>query len=74
MKLRDVSGIEVIKRLKKFGYVATRQKGSHVRLEKFDGEKTRKITVPLHRSLKIGTLLQIIKDAGLTSEEFERLK
>ncbi|MBI1970267.1 type II toxin-antitoxin system HicA family toxin [Candidatus Woesearchaeota archaeon] len=74
MKLRNISGIEVIKRLKRIGYIATRQKGSHVRLEKYNGQKTVKITVPLHSSIKIGTLTRIIKDAGLTVEEFENLE
>jgi len=74
MKLPIISGIEVIKRLKRAGFIAIRQKGSHVRLEKFDGEKTIKITVPLHPEIKKGTLNRIIKDAGLTSEDFERLR
>ncbi|MFH1316123.1 MAG: type II toxin-antitoxin system HicA family toxin [Candidatus Woesearchaeota archaeon] len=74
MKLPLISGLNVIKRLKKAGFIATRQKGSHVRLEKFDGEKTIKITVPLHPEIKKGTLNRIIKDAGLTSEEFDNLK
>lgn len=74
MKLPVISGIEVIKRLKKAGFIATRQKGSHVRLEKYTSEKTIKLTVPLHAELKKGTLNRIIKDAGLTLEEFERLK
>ena len=56
MKLPIISGIEVIKRLKRAGFIAIRQKGSHVRLEKFDGEKTIKITVPLHPEIKKGTL------------------
>ena len=43
-----VSGIEVIKRLKRVGFVATRQKGSHVRLEKSGKDGTIKLTVPLH--------------------------
>ncbi len=73
MKLPVISGIDLIKRLKKAGFIATRQKGSHVRLEKFDGEKTIKITVPLHPEMKKGTLHRIIKDAGLTLEDFERL-
>ena len=34
MKIPLISGIEVIKRLKKSGFIATRQKGSHVRIEK----------------------------------------
>ena len=74
MKIPLISGIEAIKRLKRAGFIATRQKGSHVRLEKYTGEKTIKITVPAHAELKKGTLNRIIKDAGLTLEEFEGLK
>ena len=74
MKLPLISGIDVIKRLKKTGFIATRQKGSHVRLEKYTSDKTIKLTVPLHAELKKGTLNRVIKDAGLTLEEFERLK
>jgi len=74
MSLPIVSGIEVIKRLKKVGFVATRQKGSHVRLEKSTRDTTIKITVPLHKELKKGTLNRIIKDAGLTVDEFNSLK
>ena len=74
MKLPIISGIEVIKRLKKAGFIATRQKGSHVRLEKSAGEITIKLTVPLHSEMKKGTLNRIIKDADLTLEQFEKLK
>ena len=74
MKLPIVSGLDVIKRLKKKGFIAVRQKGSHVRLEKFDGENMIKLTVPLHHELKKGTLKRIIKDAGLTVDEFNDLK
>lgn len=74
MKLPVISGLDVIKSLKKAGFIAIRQKGSHVRLEKFDGEKTIKLTVPLHPEMKKGTLLRIIKDAQLTVEEFLKLK
>jgi len=52
MRLPVLSGKEIIKKLKKKGFVATRQKGSHVRLERFDGEKTIKLTVLLHSELK----------------------
>ena len=74
MKLPLISGIEVIKRLKRVGFIATRQKGSHVRLEKYTSEKPIKLTVPLHAELKKGTLNRIVKDAGLTLEEFEKLR
>ncbi len=74
MKLPLISGLEVIKRLKKTGFIATRQKGSHVRLEKYVEDKIVKITIPLHSELKKGTLSRIIKDAGLTLKEFLVLK
>ncbi len=73
MNLPVISGIGVIKRLKRTGFIAVRQQCPHVRLEKFDGEKTIKLTVPLHSELKKGTLSRIIKDAGLTVEEFDKL-
>ena len=74
MKLPLLSGIEVIKRLKKAGFIATRQKGSHVRLEKYADGTTIKITVPIHSELKKETLNRIIKDAGLTLEQFETME
>jgi len=74
MKLPLISGIEVIKRLKRAGFVATRQRGSHVRLEKTANDTTIKITVPMHSEIKKGTLNRIIKDSGLTVEEFDKLQ
>lgn len=74
MKLPLISGLEVIKRLKRIGFIATRQKGSHVRLEKYVDGKTIKLTVPLHREMKKGTLHQILTEAELSIEEFDRLK
>lgn len=74
MKTPVLSGIDVIKRLKKFGFIATRQKGSHVRLEKTFDDKVVKLTVPLHSELKKGTLIEIVKEARLTLEEFRKKK
>ena len=69
MKLPQISGKELINKLTKFGFVITRQRGSHIRLEKNTIEKTIKITVPNHPLLKKGTLNSIIKSTGLTLEE-----
>ncbi|MBI2044892.1 type II toxin-antitoxin system HicA family toxin [Candidatus Pacearchaeota archaeon] len=69
MKLPQISGKELIKKIMRFGFVVTRQKGSHIRLEKNTPERTIKITVPNHSLLKKGTLHNIIKSAGLTLEE-----
>lgn len=47
-----------------------RQRGSHIRLQKREKEKVFKITVPAHNPIKKATLARIIKDAGLSLEEF----
>ena len=73
MALPVVSGRETIKALRKAGFEVVRQRGSHVRLEKTTEDETIKLTVPLHKTLKKGTLRRIIQDAGLTIQEFNRL-
>jgi predicted RNA binding protein YcfA (HicA-like mRNA interferase family) len=64
MKLpRDVSGDELAKRLGHYGYVSTRQSGSHMRLTTQQrGEHH--ITIPRHESLRVGTLNGILKDVA----------
>ena len=69
---RDVSGAALVAALSGFGYVLTRQKGSHVRLST-DAHGQHHITIPLHDPLRVGTLNAILKDvaehAGLTRDE-----
>lgn len=62
MKLpREISGGELAKLLKKYGYQITRQTGSHIRLTTtVKGEHH--ITLPAHKYLKIGTLSSILSD------------
>lgn len=62
MKLpRELSGEELAKLLKKYNYQITRQTGSHMRLTtSMQGEHH--ITIPAHKSLKIGTLSGILND------------
>ncbi|GAF97646.1 unnamed protein product [marine sediment metagenome] len=68
-----ISGREAVKALNRAGFRVVRQRGSHVRLEKRTEERLIKLTVPLHKSLKKGTLRRIIKDSGLTVQEFNGL-
>jgi predicted RNA binding protein YcfA (HicA-like mRNA interferase family) len=72
-KLPVVSGFDVIKELRRFGFIVVRQKGSHVRLKKLEGDETISITVPLHDELKRGTLHRIIVDSGLPEDEFLKM-
>ncbi len=73
MKLPVISGKEAIKALERAGFVAVRQKGSHIRMKKVTSEMVINITVPLHDTLDRGTLKSIIKSAGLSVEEFVEL-
>ena len=70
MKLpRDLSGIDVIKILKKnYGWDIHSREGSHVTLKK-ENEKVI-LTVPLHRQLDPGTLLAILRKANIEKNEF----
>jgi len=70
MKLPILSGFEVIKILGKLGFRQLGQHGSHVILIKEVNGRKLKPVIPLHRELAPGTLLSIIKQAGLTKDEF----
>jgi len=59
---RDIGSENLIKLLDKFGYIITRQTGSHIRLTSSLKEKEHHITIPSQKSLKIGTLNNIIND------------
>jgi predicted RNA binding protein YcfA (HicA-like mRNA interferase family) len=59
---RDISGKQLIKLLKKFGYRSTRQTGSHIRLLSNYLETEHKITIPAHSYIKIKTLNNILNE------------
>lgn len=60
---RDLTGSELIKKLKKFDYLVTRQSGSHIRITTtLNGEHH--LTIPNHNPLKIGTLSSILNDVA----------
>ena len=69
-RLRRVSGSEAIRALEKLGFEQVRQHGSHVVLKKETPEGGVGCVVPLHRELAIGTLRGILKQAGVTPDEF----
>jgi predicted RNA binding protein YcfA (HicA-like mRNA interferase family) len=60
---RDVSGADLAKALRHFGYEPTRQTGSHLRVTT-QRRGTHHLTVPLHDALKIGTLAGIVADVA----------
>lgn len=70
-KLPVLSGKELVKILQKVGFEVRRQKGSHVILVKESVKKA--VVVPLHNEIDKGTLIEIIRQAGMTREEFIEL-
>lgn len=65
-----VSGKEVIKYLSKCGFEIVGRKGSHVRLKKVAEPRNLIAIVPDHKELAQGTLRSILRQAGITFEEF----
>ena len=60
---RDVSGSELVRKLKSFGYQPTRQTGSHIRVTTQDHGQHH-ITVPNHDPVRLGTLNGILADVA----------
>ncbi len=63
-----LSGAECVKALEKIGFVVDRQRGSHIILVR-ENPKTM-VSVPDHKELDRGTLRAIIRQAGLSVDEF----
>jgi predicted RNA binding protein YcfA (HicA-like mRNA interferase family) len=64
------SGADAVRAFQKVGYDVDHQTGSHVILRHPSG---RRLTVPNHRELAKGTLRALIRDAGVTKEQFAEL-
>lgn len=71
MAPRDFSGRDVVKVLHAHGYRIESRSGSHVTLTTVtDGGTFRRVTVPLHSRLALGTLRNIAAQAEAT--DFDR--
>ena len=70
-KIPPIPSEKMIKILRKIGYGEIRQKGSHVILKK----DKKLIVVPIHKDkpLKRGLVRLILKEVGLSREEFFKL-
>ena len=69
--LPRISGRECVKALDKAGFVFRRQEGSHIILRRND--PFAQLVVPDHKELDRGTLRAIIRQAGISVEEFTKL-
>jgi predicted RNA binding protein YcfA (HicA-like mRNA interferase family) len=67
-KLPRVSGRECAKALAKVGFYLKRQEGSHMILRRDD--PFGQVVVPDHKKLDRGTLRAILRQAGVSVDEF----
>ena len=65
-KLPVVSGKECRKAFGRLGFEEVRQRGSHVVMKRDEAG----CVVPMHAEIKTGTLSGILKQAGVSVEEF----
>ena len=68
---KTFSGREVVKALRRCGFIVDHQRGSHIFMHNLD--KNISVIVPNHKELKKGTLNKIIKKAGFTIEDLQKL-
>ena len=65
-RLPRVSGAQVVRALERLGFAVARQRGSHIMLRR----GSTGCVVPNHRELKTGTLAGVLKQAGVSAEDF----
>jgi len=65
-KLPRISGRECLAALQKMGFAVARQKGSHIVLRR----GSTGCVVPNHKEIRVGTLSGILKQAGVSVEDF----
>ena len=70
-KLPVISGRDLVRALRHIGFELDRQKGSHMILFRSEAKTT--LSVPDHRELDRGTLRALLRQAGISPEEFSRL-
>jgi len=68
---KRISGRELVRALERFGWQVERVKGSH-HIMRHPEKHAITLSVPVHanRTLPVGTQLGILKDAGISAEEF----
>lgn len=71
-RLPVVSGQDALKAFQKIGYELDHQTGSHMILRNTQSP-FRRLTIPNHREIAKGTLRSLIREAGLTVDQFVEL-
>ena len=65
-KFPGLSGAEIVRALEILGFVVTRQSGNHIVMKR-EGQGC---VVPNHKEVKIGTVNGVLRQAGVSTQEF----
>ena len=65
-KFPGLSGADIVRALEKLGFVMERQTGSHIVMKR-EGQGC---VVPNHKEVKIGTVNGVLRQAGVSAQEF----
>ena len=65
-RLPRISGAEAVRALERLGFAVVRQRGSHIIMRR----SASGCPVPNHREIKTGTLAGVLRQAGVSVEEF----
>ncbi len=68
---RIFSGKEVIKALRRIGFIVDHQRGSHTFMHNL--ERNISVVVPMHKEIKKGTLHNILRKIGISLKELNDL-
>lgn len=68
---RTFSGKEVVKALRRIGFVVDHQRGSHIFMHNL--ERNISVIVPAHKELKKGTLQNILRKVGISIKDLQQL-
>jgi predicted RNA binding protein YcfA (HicA-like mRNA interferase family) len=71
-KLPAISGQDAVRTFEKIGYVVDHQTGSHIIL-RHSIPPHRRLAIPNHRELAKGTLRALVRQAGLSVDDFVSL-
>lgn len=70
-RLKRLSGAEIRGILLAAGFTEARQRGSHVVMQRREAGSTITVPIPMHRDVKTGTLMAIIRQSRLPRAVFE---
>lgn len=68
---KTFSGRDLIRALRRLGFIIDHQRGSHIFLHNI--EKNQTVLIPNHKEIKKGTLHSILKKVGISIDELKEL-